>query len=102
MSPRNHQTKKVVVLDGGTVSDRFEVFGNRGSYHFPAGAEGTSAQFSGSVDGENFTAIGSADTVAAGNAYKIPADVFNFKYARITVAAQTGNATILLHMAGEG
>lgn len=102
MYARNRSTKKVTAPDTETTSDRFEVLGNRGSYQLPAGLDGTSAQFQGSVDGETFTDIGAADTVAANESHPIPADVFGFPFARIVLAAQTGDAEVLLFMAGDG
>lgn len=102
LNARRVTTPKVVVADGGTISDRFEVFGNRGSYFLPAGLDGTSAQFAGSVDGTNFTLIGSAVTVSASGTFIIPADVFTFKYARIVLAEQTDDLTVLIHMAADG
>lgn len=87
-----------VIAIAGTNSEAIDV-GNatEGTFSLPGSFTGTSIQPQFSNDLVNWTAVGSAISVAANGTYAIPADVFKAAYGRlVSNAAEAAERTLTL------
>lgn len=86
----------IVIANGVAVSDVIPTGGySAGSFQIGSAFTGATVQPKFSNDGTNFTAVGSAISVAANGTYAIPADCFKAKYIRLDSASNEAAARTL-------
>ena len=94
------QSRTILIASAASQSEAFEAgMATEGSFSIPAAFTGATVQPQFSNDAVNWTAVGSAISVAVNNTYSIPADVFKARFGRlVSASSEAAERTLTLGM----